>query len=417
MKRSFRFVAAVLALAIVIVPAAVFAQQTESRITGRVLDDSKAAMPGVTVTVTSKSTGAVRTAVTGGDGTYTVTNLGPGTYTVAFELSGFASQSRDVVLGVGQVETVDVTLGVASLQEAVTVSAESNVHRHVLGAHRRQRVARGSRQPAGERPQLREPDDAGHRRDERRQRRLGQRALQRQVEPAELPELRRRRRHLRVGREPRLPERHRLAVPPADVDGVGRGVPRQLRPRAGRKRPRRRRQHHRRQQERHATRSAARSSNTSATTRSTRRASTTTRSSRSSSTSSADRSAARLRRNRTFFFGSFEGAAAEDRPELHRGGAERRGAPPDSGGRAGRHRRRPESRRARRPWRRCWPASRRARRRPVEPAARARHARTRRRSRTRTACRCASITASATRSRSTCAISSATASSTRRIGR
>ena len=28
--------------------------------------------------VTSKSTGAVRTAITGGDGTYTVTNLGPG---------------------------------------------------------------------------------------------------------------------------------------------------------------------------------------------------------------------------------------------------------------------------------------------------------------------------------------------------
>ena len=53
---SLRFVAVALALAIVIVPAAVFAQQTESRIAGRVLDDSKAAMPGVTVEVTSKST-------------------------------------------------------------------------------------------------------------------------------------------------------------------------------------------------------------------------------------------------------------------------------------------------------------------------------------------------------------------------
>ena len=54
MNRSLRFVAVALALAIVIVPAAVFAQQTESRIAGRVLDDSKAAMPGVTVEVTSK---------------------------------------------------------------------------------------------------------------------------------------------------------------------------------------------------------------------------------------------------------------------------------------------------------------------------------------------------------------------------
>ncbi|MEO5739434.1 MAG: TonB-dependent receptor [Vicinamibacterales bacterium] len=127
MKRSLRLVVAVMTLAALALPAAVFAQQTESRVTGRVLDDSKAAMPGVTITVTSKGTGAVRTAVTGGEGEYAVTNLGPGAYRVAFELSGFANQTRDVVLGVGQLETVDVAMAVASLQEAVTVSAESNV--------------------------------------------------------------------------------------------------------------------------------------------------------------------------------------------------------------------------------------------------------------------------------------------------
>jgi hypothetical protein len=127
MKRSFRFLAAVVALATIVLPAAAFAQQTESRITGRVLDDTRGAMPGVTVTITSKTTGAVRTAVTGAEGEYTVTNLGPGTYTIAFELSGFANQSREALLGVGQLETVDVTMAVATLQEAVTVSAESNV--------------------------------------------------------------------------------------------------------------------------------------------------------------------------------------------------------------------------------------------------------------------------------------------------
>jgi hypothetical protein len=116
-----------MALAAIVLPAAAFAQQTESRITGRVLDDTRGAMPGVTVTVTAKTTGAVRTAVTGAAGEYTVTNLGPGAYTLAFELSGFANQSREAVLGVGQLETVDVTMAVATLQEAVTVSAESNV--------------------------------------------------------------------------------------------------------------------------------------------------------------------------------------------------------------------------------------------------------------------------------------------------
>ena len=59
-------------------PASLAAQQTESRIVGRVVDESKAALPGVTVTVTSKQTGAIRTVVTDAEGAYVVTNLGPG---------------------------------------------------------------------------------------------------------------------------------------------------------------------------------------------------------------------------------------------------------------------------------------------------------------------------------------------------
>jgi Carboxypeptidase regulatory-like domain/TonB dependent receptor-like, beta-barrel len=102
--------------------APVRAQQTESRIIGTVVDQSQAPLPGVTVTVTSKATGAVRTAVTEGEGDYSVTNLGPGTYMVQVELTGFQTQSRDVTLGVGVTETVAVALGVAGVQEAVTVT-------------------------------------------------------------------------------------------------------------------------------------------------------------------------------------------------------------------------------------------------------------------------------------------------------
>ncbi len=114
-------------VAFIAAPALALAQQTESRITGRVLDQSQAALPGVTVTVTSKSTGAVRTDVTDTQGNYAVTNLGPGTYTVAIELSGFAPKTREVVLGVGQSEKVEVELGVAALTENVTVNAAAPV--------------------------------------------------------------------------------------------------------------------------------------------------------------------------------------------------------------------------------------------------------------------------------------------------
>ena len=111
--------------AITVSPAA--AQQTESRISGKILDQSKGALPGVTVTVTAKATGAVRTAITDADGSYTVTNLGPGAYVVTTELAGFAIRTREVVLGVGQIERVELELGVASVAESVTVMADAPV--------------------------------------------------------------------------------------------------------------------------------------------------------------------------------------------------------------------------------------------------------------------------------------------------
>jgi len=103
------------------------AQQTESRIVGRIVDQSDAALPGATVTVTAKATGAVRTVITEGDGSYAVTNLGPGTYTLTVELSGFQPKSQDIVLGVGQVESAAVALSIAGLSETVSVRAVAPV--------------------------------------------------------------------------------------------------------------------------------------------------------------------------------------------------------------------------------------------------------------------------------------------------
>jgi len=126
---SVRACIAVLVMAVLAGPTVgpVLAQQTESRILGRLVDESQGTLPGATISVTSRSTGVVRTVVTDADGTYVVTNLAPGAYTVQAELSGFGTQTREIVLGVGQVETLDVTLGVAGLQEAVTVSASAQV--------------------------------------------------------------------------------------------------------------------------------------------------------------------------------------------------------------------------------------------------------------------------------------------------
>ncbi len=117
----------VVALLVTALPAGMRAQQTESRIVGKVVDQSQAALPGVTVTATSKDNGSVRTSVTEGDGTYVITNLGPGTYEVEVELSGFQTKTRAVVLGVGQLERADLQLDVAGVSETVSVSASAPV--------------------------------------------------------------------------------------------------------------------------------------------------------------------------------------------------------------------------------------------------------------------------------------------------
>ena len=111
------------------------------------------------------------------------------------------------------------------------------------------------------------------------------------------------------------------------------------------------------------------------------------------------------------------GPEADDRPQLHRGGAERRGDSADPGGRAGRQRAAARARRARRPWRRCWPASRTARSRP--PTRCWRSPRSRRRPSRKSTAVSVRLDHRFTNNQSfvRCACSTATATSTRRIGR
>ena len=95
---------------------------------GRVVDNSQAVMPGVTVTVTSPSLMGARTAVTDSDGQYRFTAVPPGEYTVLFELAGFRSvRNEGIRVGVGFTATVNAELAVAALEESIVVSGQSPV--------------------------------------------------------------------------------------------------------------------------------------------------------------------------------------------------------------------------------------------------------------------------------------------------
>src|SRR2546422_9992589 len=102
-----------------------FAQATAG-INGRIVDQAGAVLPGVSITVTNAETGAVRDTVTNGDGLYSVPALDRGTYNVLATITGFApSQKKGIALVIGSIITVDFQLGLAQIEESLTVSAQA----------------------------------------------------------------------------------------------------------------------------------------------------------------------------------------------------------------------------------------------------------------------------------------------------
>jgi len=104
------------------------AQQGTSELRGRVIDSQGGALPGVTVTVRNQETGMFRETLSNADGTYFVSSIVPGTYEITAELQGFKKYSRgDIRLEIGRTTSIDVSLDVGSLEEVVTVRAESPI--------------------------------------------------------------------------------------------------------------------------------------------------------------------------------------------------------------------------------------------------------------------------------------------------
>src|SRR5258705_12614523 len=102
---------------------AAFAQQTTGAITGRVLDQQGAAVPGATVTAKSASTGFTRTETSDTEGVYRLSAVPVGIYEVNAELQGFTTMSKkDIQVNVSQVQTIDFALKIGSVSETVNVT-------------------------------------------------------------------------------------------------------------------------------------------------------------------------------------------------------------------------------------------------------------------------------------------------------
>jgi hypothetical protein len=99
--------------------------ETTSAIVGQVSDAANAALPGATITITNRETGATRRAKTNGAGRFDFPQLKPGSYSVRVEAEGFEPQQNDSLFsGLGQKQTVNVRLKVAQVRETIEVSSE-----------------------------------------------------------------------------------------------------------------------------------------------------------------------------------------------------------------------------------------------------------------------------------------------------
>jgi hypothetical protein len=118
-----RFVLAFVS-AVLLITSSAFAQ--DASIVGTIVDETKAVLPGVTVTATNVATGASNVAVTDDHGEYRLPKLSPGTYKVRAELSGFGPiVVPSVELLVGQNASVPFTLRVSTVGEELTVTGEA----------------------------------------------------------------------------------------------------------------------------------------------------------------------------------------------------------------------------------------------------------------------------------------------------
>jgi hypothetical protein len=125
-KQFAAFVSVLLLLVTGSVPAS--AQSANGNIHGTITDQSGAALPGVTVTLTSPALLVAQSAVSDAAGVYRFDQLPVGLFRLSYELSGFSTLVREgVQLSAGFSALLNAQMGIGTLEESVTVTGASPV--------------------------------------------------------------------------------------------------------------------------------------------------------------------------------------------------------------------------------------------------------------------------------------------------
>jgi hypothetical protein len=122
-KLSFRFSAFAFGLSLLFI-SNVFAQATGS-LSGTVKDQNGAIVQGATVSVKNSATNLTRSAVTDGDGRWTIPVLPVGSYTIIYEKEGFKkSFAENIGVEASVPRSVEAALEVGAIENVVTISSD-----------------------------------------------------------------------------------------------------------------------------------------------------------------------------------------------------------------------------------------------------------------------------------------------------
>lgn len=104
------------------------AQTTTATIRGTVYDQAGAVVSGAKVTATNAMTGLIRSATTEENGTYLLTRLPVGTYSLSFERQGFSKLNLSgITLQIEQIAQIDSTLTAGGVSDTTEIKAEAPI--------------------------------------------------------------------------------------------------------------------------------------------------------------------------------------------------------------------------------------------------------------------------------------------------
>lgn len=113
-------------LAVLTFSVCAFAQLDQGQISGTIQDASGARISGASITIASKATKAERTATSGHDGLFSVTNLPVGFYDLEVKNSGFKTYKQTAIkIDAAARVTIDVALELGAVSESITVEAST----------------------------------------------------------------------------------------------------------------------------------------------------------------------------------------------------------------------------------------------------------------------------------------------------